>query len=201
VGVALAAGVACASGVALAAGVACASGVALAAGAVLAAAWSRAAPARSAVGLGRLPADSGWASAAAASGTVALAVAAFGRVPDAVPFARSLATLADLVPAVGSFPEAVALGAGPPPLPAPPALPGSAAGEPAAGEPAAGEPAASVLAWPRPADVLADRPRLRAGGWPAEPAGAFRAARLGAGPVPPPVEFSPVIPFSEATAP
>ena len=66
----------------------------------------------------------------------------------------------------------------------------------------ASDPVASGLAWSWSAEAaLADRGRLAARGWLSVPAGCLLAARLGAGPVPCPVELSPGIPFSEVTAP
>ena len=66
----------------------------------------------------------------------------------------------------------------------------------------ASDPVASGLAWSWPGEAaLADRGRPAARGWLIVPAGCLLAARLGAGPVPCPVELSPGIPFSEVTAP
>jgi hypothetical protein len=66
----------------------------------------------------------------------------------------------------------------------------------------ASDPVAGGLAWSWSAEAaLADRGRLAARGWLSVPAGCLLAARLGAGPVPCPVELSPWIPFSEVTAP
>ena len=73
---------------------------------------------------------------------------------------------------------------------------------PPAGGGRASDPVASGLAWSWSAEAaLADRGRLAARGWLSVPAGCLLAARLGAGPVPCPVELSPGIPFSEVTAP
>jgi hypothetical protein len=72
---------------------------------------------------------------------------------------------------------------------------------PSAGASAPPGPTSRPPAWPRPVAVLAARDRLPVrAGLPAS-AGALRAVRLGAGPVPLPVELSPGIPFSEVTAP
>jgi hypothetical protein len=61
---------------------------------------------------------------------------------------------------------------------------------------------ASALAWSRPveaASAACGRPAVRA--WLSVSAGCLLAERLGAGPVPPPGELSPGVPFSEVTAP
>jgi hypothetical protein len=66
----------------------------------------------------------------------------------------------------------------------------------------ASDPVAGALAWSWSAEAaLADRGWLAARGWLSMLAGGLLAARLGAGPVPCPVELSPWIPFSEVTAP
>jgi hypothetical protein len=64
------------------------------------------------------------------------------------------------------------------------------------------DPAASPSAWLWSAwAASANRGRPGACAWLSVPAGCLLAARLGAGPVPPPAEFSPGIPFTEVTAP
>jgi len=140
------------------------------------------------------------------AGTICAAIDAAGSgrvaVPDraGVVFDRVLAVFFDREDAVAVVdrepgPDAVdrALAAGRPDGagPVPPAAGGRAS-----------DPVTGGLAWSWSAEAaLADRGRLAARGWLSVPAGCLLAARLGAGPVPCPVELSPWIPFSEVTAP
>src|SRR5207248_53558 len=100
---------------------------------------------------------------------------AFGRAPGPDP---------GLVPAAGS-PAAVV----------PRLVPSAATGW------ASDSVASALPRSPSAGAALTARGRLAARGWPRVPAGCRLAARLGAGPVPLPVEPSPGVPLSEVTAP
>jgi hypothetical protein len=129
----------------------------------------------------------------------ALAVVLPGRAPGDG-FARALAVVPDREAAAGF---ARAPGAGPVgrfPAAGNPEAAVAVSGPAVTGR--AGGPMASVLPWSRSAEAaLAARGRLAARAWLSVPAGCFSAPRLGAGPVPRPVEPSPGVPFSEVTAP
>jgi hypothetical protein len=147
---------------------------------------------------------------ALAAGLALVRGTAFARVPVVVPRDRAVGAGFDLALAVVPDREVAAavfgLASGT----------GSAGRLPAAGDPEAAMatavpsavpgracgPLASVLPWSRSAEAaFAARGRPAARAWLSEPAGCFSAPRLGAGPVPLPVEPSPGVPFSEVTAP
>jgi hypothetical protein len=117
----------------------------------------------------------------------------FALVPGVVPDREPAAVVFDRAPdpdPVGRVPAAVN-----PEAPAPALVPSVADGRDSG-------PAASALPWSCSAEAaLAARGRLAARVWLSVPAGCLLVARLGAGPVPLPVEPSPGVPFSEVTAP
>jgi len=145
--------------------------------------------------------------------------AVLARVRDVAVFARGLAAVSSdraagvffaLVPGVVPDPEpaAVAFDRAPGPEPVgrvPVAVNPEAAAPapvPSVADGRESGPVASALPWSRSAEAgLAARGRLAARVWLSVPAGCLLAARLGAGPVPLPVEPSPGVPFSEVTAP
>jgi hypothetical protein len=195
------------AGVALGAAVSGPGLAAVVAGAALAAAGSGAALA--AAGSGAALGAAALASALAAVLVLARDVAVFawalavlpGRAAGVV-FARPLAVVLGWEIAAVVFDRSP----GPDPAGRSPAAgnPEAPAAGPAASAAAAraADSVASALPWSRSAEAaLAARGRSAARGWLSVPAGCLLAARLGAGPVPLPVEPSPGVPFSEVTAP
>jgi hypothetical protein len=159
----------------------------------------------------------GLSGAVVVAGVPASVLAAgFARAREVVVLARGLGVVPsdraggvfDREPAVVAGREVAAVVFGR--VPGPGAVdwvPGSSEAAPEASVPSAvaGHDSASVastLAWSRPveaASAACGRPAVRA--WRSVSAGCLLAARLGAGPVPPPGELSPGVPFSEVTAP
>ena len=174
-------------------------------GAVVAAAWV----------LGAVLAAGSPGVVLAAGVPASVLAVGFARAREVVVFARGLAVVPsdraggvfDRDPAVVAGREVAAVVFGL--VPGPGAVdwvPGSSEAAPEASGPSAvaGHASASVasaLAWSRPVEAVSaacGRPAVRA--WRSVSAGCL-LARLGAGPVPPPGELSPGVPFSEVTAP